>query len=146
MHIKLTEGIPEIYTLNQLRRDNKHTSFPTNISEEVLALYSVYSYKEEFVDYDPTTQVRSPGNFYQDDEGNWILSYEVTEASWESSSESVRALREHLLSETDWVVIKYYEMGEEVPQEWLKYRQALRDITLHANFPYLTETDWPTKP
>jgi hypothetical protein len=26
------------------------------------------------------------------------------------------------------------------------YRQALRDITSHANWPNLTDADWPTKP
>ena len=26
------------------------------------------------------------------------------------------------------------------------YRQALRDITAHSNWPYLQEADWPTKP
>jgi hypothetical protein len=29
---------------------------------------------------------------------------------------------------------------------WGTYRQALRDITGHVNFPYLTEADWPVKP
>ena len=26
------------------------------------------------------------------------------------------------------------------------YRQALRDITAHADFPYLVDSDWPVKP
>jgi hypothetical protein len=26
------------------------------------------------------------------------------------------------------------------------YRQALRDITNHANWPNLNDEDWPTKP
>ena len=26
------------------------------------------------------------------------------------------------------------------------YRQALRDITTHSNWPHLEEDDWPTKP
>jgi hypothetical protein len=26
------------------------------------------------------------------------------------------------------------------------YRQALRDITDHVNFPYLADEDWPVKP
>lgn len=31
-------------------------------------------------------------------------------------------------------------------QAQLDYRQALRDITDHANFPNLSDSDWPTKP
>jgi len=30
--------------------------------------------------------------------------------------------------------------------EQTAYRQALRDITTHANWPDLGEADWPTKP
>jgi len=30
--------------------------------------------------------------------------------------------------------------------EWQTYRQALRDITTHSNWPYLNPEDWPTKP
>jgi hypothetical protein len=30
--------------------------------------------------------------------------------------------------------------------EMATYRQALRDITGHANFPYLEDADWPVKP
>jgi hypothetical protein len=30
--------------------------------------------------------------------------------------------------------------------EWATYRQALRDITLHSNFSYLLDDDWPVKP
>lgn len=28
----------------------------------------------------------------------------------------------------------------------IAYRQALRDITSHVNFPFLNEEDWPVKP
>jgi hypothetical protein len=30
--------------------------------------------------------------------------------------------------------------------EWQTYRQALRDITSHSNWPYLNPEDWPTEP
>jgi len=30
--------------------------------------------------------------------------------------------------------------------EQTAYRQALRDITSHANWPHLEDADWPTKP
>jgi hypothetical protein len=59
---------------------------------------------------------------------------------------SVRATRDAKLAETDWMVIKSSETGVALATEWATYRQALRDITTHSNFPNLTETDWPTKP
>ena len=57
---------------------------------------------------------------------------------------SVRSRRDGLLQETDWIVAKSYERGEPVPSDWASYRQALRDITAQASFPYAVV--WPTKP
>jgi hypothetical protein len=59
-------------------------------------------------------------------------------------SASVRSHRDSLLQQTDWTVIKSYERGENIPAVWELYRQALRDITAQAGFPYSVE--WPTKP
>lgn len=61
---------------------------------------------------------------------------------------SFRAERDRRLSNTDWVVIKYYESGLELPEEWKQYRQALRDLpnaltdeeVLSGNIP------WPVQP
>lgn len=47
------------------------------------------------------------------------------------------------LAETDWIVIKYAEAGLPVPQIWVQYRQALRDLPLDQNFDGLS---WPVKP
>lgn len=58
----------------------------------------------------------------------------------------VRQKRSDLLAETDWVVVFHTEKGTNIPLEWATYRQALRDITVHVNFPYLQEADWPAKP
>lgn len=57
---------------------------------------------------------------------------------------NVRAHRDNLLQETDWIVAKAYERGEPVPANWASYRQALRNITAQTGFPYSVE--WPTKP
>ncbi len=42
MHIKLTNGQPETYTIGQLRRDNPQVSFPKNIPDSTLAEYNVF--------------------------------------------------------------------------------------------------------
>ena len=64
----------------------------------------------------------------------------------ETAAKSVRAQRDRLLAECDWIVIMHTERGTNIPAEWEIYRQALRDITLHVNFPHLAEDDWPAKP
>ena len=50
--------------------------------------------------------------------------------------------RNSLLSETDWWAVSDRTMTS----EQTAYRQALRDITKHANLPDLDDVDWPTKP
>ncbi len=54
----------------------------------------------------------------------------------------VREERNTLLAETDWWAVSDRTMT----QAEIDYRQALRDITTHANWPNLNDDDWPTKP
>ena len=54
-----------------------------------------------------------------------------------------RIERNFRLAETDWVIVKYVESGQQVPNEWLSYRQALRDLPLIVDF---NGNDWPVKP
>ena len=54
----------------------------------------------------------------------------------------VRTMRNDLLQETDWWANSDVTMTE----AQRTYRQALRDLTSHANWPHLNADDWPTKP
>ena len=87
---------------------------------------------------------------YTDDEGNLVTKTDQEndyQARLNSeAAASVRTQRDAKLAESDWMVIKSSETSVALSTEWATYRQALRDITTHANFPYLIETDWPTKP
>ena len=58
------------------------------------------------------------------------------------AAERVRSERDSLLAETDWTGLSDVTMSAEMTT----YRQALRDITTHANFPNLADDDWPVKP
>jgi hypothetical protein len=67
------------------------------------------------------------------------------------AAKAVRDQRDRLLAETDWVTIKAVDassdgLAVQLPQVWMVYRQALRDITDHVSFPHLQEADWPVKP
>jgi hypothetical protein len=144
MHLKLTNGTPATYTLGQLRRDNPQTSFPKKIPDDMLASYDVYPYtRPDEPEYDFMTARVVDGDFEQV-AGVWSLPYVVEELPLEQAERNIRSRRDNLLQETDWIVIKSYERGENIPAEWELYRQALRDITAQAGFPYSVE--WPTKP
>ena len=46
------------------------------------------------------------------------------EAAWAA----FRFERNRRLAESDWVVARAYERGEPIPDVWIIYRQALRDL------------------
>jgi len=146
MYVKITNGVLEKYNLGKLRRDNPKTSFPKVISEETLGEHSIYPYTVEEETYLPLTQNLVEGDFYQDSENNWVLPLVAENMHEETASQNVRHKRNNLLAETDWVVTFYTERGENVPENWKSYRQALRDIVQNFNFPFLQDEDWPTKP
>jgi len=101
----------------------------------------------------------------QDANGNWVEAYIETdmfadttedgvtttkaehEAAYQAdldakAAESVRTQRDKLLADTDWHGLSDVTMSAEMTA----YRQALRDITDHANFPDLEDSDWPVAP
>jgi hypothetical protein len=101
----------------------------------------------------------------QDGNGNWVEKYVVqdmfadttedgvttTKAEHEAAyqakldasvAESNRNKRDGLLAGTDYFALTDVAMDAAMTT----YRQALRDVTSHANWPNLNEADWPTKP
>jgi predicted lipoprotein with Yx(FWY)xxD motif len=83
---------------------------------------------------------------YTDEDGNVVTKTDqendYTAKKIAEAAKSVRTKRDSLLAETDWMALSDVTMSAEMAA----YRQALRDITTHANFPNLEDADWPTKP
>jgi hypothetical protein len=59
-----------------------------------------------------------------------------------NTATSNRSTRDSKLAETDWHGMSDVTMSSEMTT----YRQALRDITAHENWPNLEDADWPTAP
>jgi len=57
-------------------------------------------------------------------------------------AKSVRAARTEKLKDSDWTQGK--DIPDNVSSKWATYRQALRDITAQAEFPWGVQ--WPTQP
>ena len=78
----------------------------------------------------------------------------VVTANNAAAAASNRARRDALLAESDWMVIKSQETSTTLNADWATYRQALRDIPTHSNWPDLAspspdgsgDNDWPTAP
>jgi hypothetical protein len=102
----------------------------------------------------------------QDADGNWVKRYvardmfqdttdengdAITKADQETAhqarldadlSEFNRMERDTLLAATDYFALTDVTMDASMTS----YRQALRDITSHSNWPNLSQNDWPVAP
>ena len=101
----------------------------------------------------------------QDSNGNWVEKYvardmfadttedgvTTTKAEHEAAYQATldantatsnRSTRDSKLAETDWTGMSDVTMSSDMTT----YRQALRDLPTHSNWPDLEDADWPTKP
>ena len=74
------------------------------------------------------------------DENN-VFQWEIKEKTQAAKERDIRFYRDELLSKTDWMVLSD---SPEPSQEWLDYRQALRDIPSQTGFP--DNVIWPEEP
>lgn len=143
MYLKLENGVARKYTLQELKVDYPNVSFPQSPSDAVLADYDIYPYTQpDAPTYDLVTQNLVDGDFTQDDDGNWSLSHVVENKPQEEAEKGARIKRNRLLSDTDFHALSDVTLTTEMQT----YRQNLRDITTHENWPFLNAGDWPTKP
>jgi hypothetical protein len=119
MHLKLTNGVPETYSIGQLRRDNPQTSFTKLISDETLADYGVYPYtRPDRPAYDGLTSKVVDGSFEQDAVGNWTLPYVVEQLPLDQQIENLKVARGHAYTEEADPLFFKSQRGEILLTEW----------------------------
>jgi hypothetical protein len=149
MHIKLTNGVPEKYTIGQLRRDNPQVSFPRTIPDATLAEYDVYPVTETTApDIDYTQNVAE--SFEQID-GVWTQVWTVTDASADEIAQregaqwsGIRDERTYRLSSSDWTQVDDAPLSNVEKAAWAAYRQQLRELPQTQSDPF--NVVWPTQP
>jgi len=156
----------EVKNQGQIRRDNPNMSLPrvwnANVCE-ALGIDPVLASPKPNTTGDYKVVVRN--GVEQDANNNWVYAWverdmfadttedgvTTTKAEHEAAYQakldaeagaSVRTQRDAKLAETDWTGLSDVTMSAEMAT----YRQALRDITDHANFPNLDADDWPVEP
>jgi len=151
----------EVKTQGEIRRDNPNMSIPRVWVAEVCDALNV----------DPVLAGAkpTPGQYQnvvrdgveQDSSGNWVEKWVVAdmfadgddgtkaekEADYQNNldlvtAEANRRVRNERLTETDFWGMSDVTMSSEMTT----YRQALRDITTHKNWPKIEDADWPAKP
>ena len=90
------------------------------------------------IEYDLTAEEIA---FRQAEELTW------NNGAFDRSIKELRNLRNKLLNDTDFYVVKAKENNEEVPTNVKTYRQQLRDITNGlTTIEQVNNVTWPTKP
>lgn len=124
----------------EIRRAFSQVSMPATLTEEVI----------ELLDVSPISQVTQPTGYVVEEvqpieiEGVWTQQWQVrppTEQETSAKTIEVRAERNRLLTDSDWTQVKDAPVDQAA---WAAYRQALRDITQQAGFPW--EITWPEMP
>tara|TARA_Y100000004_G_scaffold24940_1_gene25102 strand:- start:2316 stop:2828 length:513 start_codon:yes stop_codon:yes gene_type:complete len=96
-----------------------------------------YVARDMFAD---TTEEDEDGNVTTTTKAQHEAAYQATLDA--NTATANRATRDAKLAETDFYALSDVTMSSEMQT----YRQALRDITAHSNWPNLSDDDWPTKP
>jgi len=98
MYILAPNQIAEIfpYSIGYLRRDNPNVSFPRNPSDALLASYDVFPVVTQAPpEHDPATQNLNQATPTLVD-GQWLQTWQVTDASAEEIAERQRAAADYL--------------------------------------------------
>ena len=154
----------EIKTQGELRRDNPNMSMPRIWNSNV---HDALNVDPVFATPKPTEGIGEyqhavRNGVVQDSENNWVYAWQIVdmfadieggqtkaeqEAAYQTQIDAAaanryRAQRDILLTETDWWAVSDRTMTS----AQTTYRQALRDLPTHSNWPHLEDDDWPTKP
>lgn len=148
MLVKVTDSLPEKYSVQRLRADNPNVSFPVEPTEATLAEWGVFTLHagvQPVVDHTKNITEGQP----QFIDGKWTQTWVTSDAEEQEITErfgrqsaSVRDSRQILLSASDWTQLPDAPLTDAKRQAWSTYRQALRDITAQAGFPW--NVTWPT--
>ena len=154
----------EVKNQGEWRAYYKNTSLPRTWTTETLSGLNLEAVLEAPKPSTETYETTARNGVEQDSLGNWVTAWivrdmfaDTTDADGvittkaehevayqatldETAATAVRSKRTELLADTDWTQLADAPADVET---WATYRQALRDITDHASFPYLSDDDWP---
>lgn len=136
------------YSANELKQDNPQTSYPSTLTDEVLARFGVVAVAATAA---PTHNEATHGvreTAPEQVSGAWRQKWETYALSAQEAADKaankaakVREIRNEKLSKCDWTQVADAPVDKAA---WATYRQALRDVTAQAGFPW--EVQWPTEP
>jgi len=172
MYAKINDGtVTQFpYTFGDLRRNHPNVSFPKAITATIMQKYGMVGVLEGPQPTLTAYQTAQHNTLPTQTDNYWMINYtavdmfaDTTETDGEGvettttkaeheaayqvtldaeAAESNRTTRDALIKATDFYALTDVTMNAAMTN----YRQALRDITDHENWPNLEDADWPTKP
>ncbi len=140
------------YSMYHLHRDYSNISFPVPTPDELLAEYGVFEvYELPEPEYDERTQKISKQEEPTQINGQWTYGYDIITKSDEEIARydaqvdgEKRRVRDNMLKNSDWIVLRAFDQGEEIPPDWKRYREKLRELPQTTGWPH--NIDWPVAP
>lgn len=155
----------QLLTIDQFKAIHSNVSFPEEISNDILDIYGydvIHMGQQAIVTppYGISTRAgieEINGEWFtrfvegpifedtEDEDGN-IITAEEQEIEYrnnidDAAAERIRSKRNKELSNTDWTQLADSSANQ---NDWIQYRQELRDITNQEGFPHTVT--WPTAP
>ena len=130
-------ALPTRPVIGQYTEDD--APMPDMVGEDIIAGYWMIGYTavDMFAD---TTETDEDGVETTTTKAEHEAAYQATLDA--KVAETNRKTRDEKLAETDFYALSDVTMTDAMTA----YRQALRDITSHSNWPNLEDADWPVKP
>lgn len=143
-YCRVIDGVPVRYWPSDLKKEYPNVSFPVDMSDELLAEYNIFPLVDQNAPEITCTwtQMVTNGDIELIDGVYTQTCIMIENIEWPSN---VDTWRREELANTDWVVTKALEAGEPVPQEWVDYRQALRDLA-EFGFDDIDAFEMPVRP
>lgn len=150
MYVKILNNKVEKYPYNlaDLEEDFPNTSFPSNITSSTLEGFGVYKVIETSPPQLEVHEELIENTPILTQEG-WQQQWKVSPLSEEAfafkkdfKARTVREERNARLRDSDWSLMVDSPLTEEDKSKFKVYRQALRDISLQPEFPWVVT--WPT--
>lgn len=138
-----------VVTDSEFRAMFPNTGFPVQLTEDIINDFGG-DVVLEGPQAQPTRYQVAFRDGVEEIDGQWFTKYSVADMEQEAKAaldaqqaKNLRQQRDQELAKSDWRVIKALESNTLQDFEWAAYRQALRDITAHPDFPW---TDLPKAP
>lgn len=130
MYIKINAGVPEAYSVAQLRADNPQTSFPAQMTDELLAEWGVYPVVLSTTPVCGEKEVVEEDGYFQLEDGSWTQAWLVRPMNAQELEALAREKDElrkiAYQNEADPLFFKA-QRGEATMQEWLDKVQEIKN-------------------